>query len=339
MVRRGAGGVYYWQSKIGGVSRRGSLGTKSRGTARAKLSVALSKARAEGCVVMGAAGMDSFGAALDEWLRRQDLRPELKSSSREGYASQVLKIKRSLDCDLAVRKLRPEDLRKWWAGLVESYAPATANGGLRVMRLVWAGLVEDGSAAVDPCQGLARVPIGRGHLDLVTREEFQAVAESVRSMGRRCSEEAADMIEWLAFSGMRIGELLAMEWADVRADCLVVRGGEEGTKNRGVREVPLIGELVALIDRRRGEHAAGPVFSMGAPGRALTAACLRVGCNHLRVHDLRHLFATTCIEAGVDIPTLADWLGHRDGGALAMRTYAHTRLRHSFDQAKRVRFG
>jgi len=33
-------------------------------------------------------------------------------------------------------------------------------------------------------------------------------------------------------------------------------------------------------------------------------------------HDLRHLFATTCIEAGVDIPTVSRWLGHQDGGAL-----------------------
>ena len=40
-------------------------------------------------------------------------------------------------------------------------------------------------------------------------------------------------------------------------------------------------------------------------------------------HDLRHFFATTCIESGVDIPTVSRWLGHKDGGALAMRLYGH----------------
>jgi len=40
-------------------------------------------------------------------------------------------------------------------------------------------------------------------------------------------------------------------------------------------------------------------------------------------HDLRHLFATRCIEAGVDIPTVSRWLGHQDGGALCMKTYGH----------------
>ena len=38
--------------------------------------------------------------------------------------------------------------------------------------------------------------------------------------------------------------------------------------------------------------------------------------------------ATVCIESGVDIPTVSRWLGHKDGGALAMRTYGHLRREH-----------
>jgi integrase len=55
-------------------------------------------------------------------------------------------------------------------------------------------------------------------------------------------------------------------------------------------------------------------------------------------HDLRHLFATHCIESGVDIPTVSRWLGHKDGGALAMKTYGHLRREHSIAQAQRVSF-
>ena len=54
-------------------------------------------------------------------------------------------------------------------------------------------------------------------------------------------------------------------------------------------------------------------------------------------HDLRHLFATICIESGVDIPTVSRWLGHQDGGALAMKTYGHLRDEHSIAQAKPAR--
>ena len=54
--------------------------------------------------------------------------------------------------------------------------------------------------------------------------------------------------------------------------------------------------------------------------------------------DLRHLFATRCIESGVDIPTVSRWLGHKDGGALAMKVYGHLRDHHSVEMAKKVRF-
>ena len=55
-------------------------------------------------------------------------------------------------------------------------------------------------------------------------------------------------------------------------------------------------------------------------------------------HDLRHLFATRCIESGVDIPTVSRWLGHKDGGALAMKVYGHLRDSHSTAMAQKVRF-
>jgi integrase len=53
---------------------------------------------------------------------------------------------------------------------------------------------------------------------------------------------------------------------------------------------------------------------------------------------LRHLFATRCIESGVDIPTVSRWLGHKDGGGLAMKVYGHLRNQHSASMAKLVSF-
>jgi Phage integrase family len=63
-----------------------------------------------------------------------------------------------------------------------------------------------------------------------------------------------------------------------------------------------------------------------------------LGLHHLTHHDLRHLFATRCIESGVDIPTVAKWLGHKDGGVLAMQTYGHLRDKHSEHMARKVIF-
>jgi integrase len=63
-----------------------------------------------------------------------------------------------------------------------------------------------------------------------------------------------------------------------------------------------------------------------------------MGIKRLSHHDLRHLFATICIESGVDIPTVAKWLGHKDGGVLALKTYGHLRNEHSQAMAKKVKF-
>jgi integrase len=63
-----------------------------------------------------------------------------------------------------------------------------------------------------------------------------------------------------------------------------------------------------------------------------------VGMERITHHDLRHLFATRCIESGVDIPTVSRWLGHKDGGALAMRVYGHLRDHHSTAMAQKVSF-
>src|SRR5262249_14547179 len=71
---------------------------------------------------------------------------------------------------------------------------------------------------------------------------------------------------------------------------------------------------------------------------AINRACKRLKLPHFHHHDFRHFFATTCIEAGVDIPTISRWLGNKDGGDLAMRVYGYLRQEHSFAQVKRVRF-
>jgi Fic family protein len=55
----------------------------------------------------------------------------------------------------------------------------------------------------------------------------------------------------------------------------------------------------------------------------MDCATKKLGMKRITHHDLRHFFATRCIENGVDIPTVSRWLGHKDGGALAMKTYGH----------------
>ena len=118
-------------------------------------------------------------------------------------------------------------------------------------------------------------------------------------------------------------------------------GGERGTKNRETRTIPIANALHALLLRLRDERQPNPedfVTWNASAKKCLQTACQRLKCEQFTHHDFRHFFATTCIEAGVDIPTVSRPLGHEDGGALAMRVYSHFRHEHSLAAIKKVQF-
>ena len=129
-------------------------------------------------------------------------------------------------------------------------------------------------------------------------------------------------------------------WLDcdfVREEIIVRGDPEEGTKNSEMRRVPMIAEMNELLARlrkeRRKESPATRVMHISQCQIAMDRAAKKVGIPHLTHHDLRHLFATRCIESGVDIPTVSRWLGHKDGGVLAMKVYGHLRNQHSASMA------
>jgi integrase len=180
-------------------------------------------------------------------------------------------------------------------------------------------------------------------------DEIEHGSESTAGWGI----EIADFCRGLAFTGCRLRELGKLTWADVDFTRGIVR--VSGTKTDAAhREVPMIPEARALLEKihaRRTKTASiavdgvpfvdpsAKVFAVSEAGRSLARACEKLKVETLTHHDLRDAFATQAIEAGVDIPTVAAWLGHADGGALLMRVYAHHRRAHSATQAARVSFG
>jgi integrase len=87
--------------------------------------------------------------------------------------------------------------------------------------------------------------------------------------------------------------------------------------------------------KRRGK---GYLLKLTECREALANACAKTGIPKVGHHDLRHLFTTRAIEAQIPIPTVARWLGHKDGGALLMRTYSHLLDAHSKAMAQRMTF-
>src|SRR5437762_13102534 len=196
------------------------------------------------------------------------------------------------------------------------------NNTLAGLRHVFDVAIEAGIIYVNPAAKLERVPVRAKRLTLPSRDQFERLVDAVEHAGAWCSRDCANLLRGLAFTGCRKGEAGQIEWRDVdfEAGEIILRGDPEtGTKNWAVRRVPLIPDARALFERMRRERAGAPlnekVFRVREAQRAINQAAKKVGMARIVHHDLRHLFATICIESSVDIPTVSRWLGHNDGVA------------------------
>ena len=141
-------------------------------------------------------------------------------------------------------------------------------------------------------------------------------------------------------TGMRLGELLALTWAevDLTQRLITVRH----TKNGRLRRLPINDGLLEALKALHGKSSkAEYVFRSPRNGNrrssvrtAFEAANRRAGISKLRFHDLRHTFATRLVAAGVDIVTVKELMGHRDI-SMTMR-YAHSAPERSLDAVRRL---
>jgi integrase len=247
--------------------------------------------------------------------------------------------------DREIRRITKTDCKEWARKFRKVASPTRYNNTLAGLRHVFEVAKDAGIMYGNSAEKLERVRVRAKQLTLPSGDQFLQLVDAVEHAGAWCSRDCAEFVRGLAFTGCRKGDAGQIEWRDVDFDAgeIVVRGdATTGTKNWELRRVPLIPDARGLFERMRGERPGEPldtkVFRVRECQKALDRACKRVGTERITHHDLRHLFATRCIESGVDIPTVSRWLGHKDGGALAMKIYGHLRREHSIAQAQRVSF-
>ena len=289
----------------------------------------------------------TFGDALAIHLQNLEDNVTIKQTTRHYWKqvfTSLLKNWPGLG-EREVRRITKTDCAEWARRFRKVASSTRYNNTIAGLRHVFEVAIEAGIIYGNPAAKLERVPVRAKQLTLPSRAEFLQLVEAVERAGAWCSRDCADFLRGLAFTGCRKGEAAEMRWRDLdfAAGEIVVRGDPEtGTKNWTVRRVPMIPDALALFERMRGERAGESpneqVFRVNEAQKAIDNAARKLGIPRITHHDLRHLFATVGIEAGIDIPTVSRWLGHKDGGALAMKTYGHLRREHSVAQALKVSF-
>lgn len=368
--------TYYGRCKVNGKTIRQSLETKDFKVAKSKLHKWLIDVRGRIHANEGDMGslVEEYKRSLQLKVSSQDIRKRTmatklqcltqiekvweeifttgnldKANYRQG-GNQKNRPNPNYKLFMQVRlsSLTKKMLEEWRAAMCQAYSPSRVNGAMTVFgELIKLG-VEKGMLYQnhDLFEKLGYVRPSKTKLThLPTTEKFQALKKEIYERAAKGAAVFGDklndsgrLFEFLAYSGARVSSARHVQWEDVDWQHNFLNF--EVTKRDSYR-IPLLPDLKDLLERMKielGGNPAGKMFKVQSIKRVLHSACESVETPRLSHHDLRHYFATKAIEAGVDIPTVSRWLGHKDGGALAMKTYGHLRDEHSQESAKRVHF-
>jgi integrase len=277
-------------------------------------------------------------------------------ADRTAWNNKALYERHILPCLGAKRAagIQPKDLRAYFKWLGEGGLGDSGQRQIHVLlsgsykRAIGDGLLKDNPAAY-------------GRPEKAARQAVKVKSFTPEELGRFITAALEDRyalpLAFLGLTGMRIGEALALTWEDYREDPKVkgvhfvsvskTRSEFEGKAYtgapktaKGVRDVPLSGDAVALVEdmRRRvlleaGSHGNGvsPYIFPSVDGRytrqdvarsVMRRTCERAGVPLLSPHALRHSVASYHLSMGRDAVTVAALLGHAQTST-TLNTYGH----------------
>ena len=156
------------------------------------------------------------------------------------------------------------------------------------------------------------------------------------------------------YSGLRIGELIALRWSDIdfTKGLLTVSKSCHDSKNGLIidepktatsrRVIPLPKQLLPILKsiKKKSDSpfvvsANGKPVSVRSYQRSFELLLKRLNIPHKGFHSLRHTFATRALECGMDVKTLSEILGHKNP-TVTLNRYAHSLIEHKADMMNRL---
>jgi integrase len=324
--------TYYLRHRVDGAQRELKLGTPVELTpdqARELAREALARVRAGGDP--GAERRAARVAPTVEALAARHLQAHA-SRKRSGRNDEILWRRHLLPAFARVRvaALTREQVREWHACHPQ---PATANRALEVLGVAMR-LAEDWGwrpAGTNPARGVKAHPERQ-------RRRYASADELARLRAALQQWEAqgplsmrwrfAQLVRLLLLTGARLREVMCAEWSEIDwARGVLLVPAERG--KTGASEVQLSDRALAILRALEAAAGGGRWVIPGETGekplvgyRRLWLALLQeAGVIDLRIHDLRHTFASYALSGGQTLGTVGQLLGHRS--AQTTTRYAH----------------
>lgn len=358
-------GIYYGRTKINGRSVKFSLDTDKLGKpgdpngALDRLAKKLARLREDADHGIVVDSELTFGKALDAWLNVQHSLVEkglraAGSVRNHGVYKALLysTCGTSLANEPLKRAVQNFDslIAKKYDALFAKKSSTTINGLRALIIRAFEQGISQRVILTNPAKTLSHKPQSLDKKkEVPDDDEIVALFKWLKQIRRGTRDDSRDLIHFLCFFGCRINEAAHVLKSHVDLD--PAREGKpdwqpsihfvECKSRRAAkktRRVPIFPDAVPLVKRllaqKPGEEKLLVVKSCI---RLLNAASKDLGgvrCNH---HTFRHVFATRALEATkCDFFTVANWLGHSDGGHLLAKRYAHLNQAHSQAQARKV---
>jgi len=250
---------------------------------------------------------------------------DLRPSSAASYRT-LLKYILSVGANVKVRDVRYEDVAALHRRITKAGNSYSANRCLAVASRMFSLAVRWGWRETNPCKGVER---NREH----SRQRYLTADELIR-LTRVLAEfpdrDMADIVRMLLLTGARKGEVVALKWADLDLSVGTWTKPASIVKQNRAHRVPLSAPACQLLSeikqRRTGSEYVFP--GTGKHGHiryvfnAWRRLCEAAGIVNLRLHDLRHSFASELVSSGASLPLIGSLLGHRS----AASTYRYSHL-------------
>lgn len=208
---------------------------------------------------------------------------------------------------------------------VDSVSKSTVNLELRHLKAAFTVAVKWGYVDQNPFKGVKPLVLPQRAPSFFTEEQLQSILKRIEEHWLR------NVVLFAARTGVRIGELVNIEWTDVdfdNAEISIRNKKDFTTKSKKERTIPFKDEVFGVLTgiSRTGNY----VFESRCGGRKSSARISKLFTKYLReagygkefiFHSLRHTFASHLVQKGVSLYIVSKLLGHSN--IKTTEVYAH----------------